>query len=142
VTSNIRELEGCLISLIARSSLDNREITVELARDVLRMVVNESKSPINIDHIQRVVCEYYDIPEDLLRAKTRKQEVVNARQVAMFLSKELTNSSLKTIGLHFGGRDHSTVIHSCQSIQDRINSDSSFKQSLDQLRRRIELNTR
>ncbi|HCA80450.1 MAG TPA: chromosomal replication initiator protein DnaA [Bacteroidetes bacterium] len=142
VTSNIRELEGCLISLIARSSLDNREITVELARDVLRMVVNESKSPINIDQIQRVVCEYFDIPEDLLRAKTRKQEVVNARQVAMFLSKELTNSSLKTIGLHFGGRDHSTVIHSCQSIQDRMNSDSSFKQNVDQLRRRIELNTR
>ena len=142
VKSNIRELEGCLISLIARSSLDNREITVDLAREVLRMVVNESKSPINIDQIQRVVCEYYDIPEDLLRAKTRKQEVVNARQVAMFLSKELTNSSLKTIGLHFGGRDHSTVIHSCQSIQDRLNSDASFKQNVDQLRRRIELNTR
>lgn len=142
VTSNIRELEGCLISLIARSSLDNREITVDLAREVLRMVVNESKSPINIDQIQHVVCEYYDIPEDLLRAKTRKQEVVNARQVAMFLSKELTNSSLKTIGLHFGGRDHSTVIHSCQSIHDRIKGDLSFKQTVDQLRRRVELNTR
>jgi chromosomal replication initiator protein len=141
VTSNIRELEGCLISLIARSSLDNREITVDLAREVLRMVVNESKSPINIDQIQRIVCEFYDIPEDLLRAKTRKQEVVSARQVAMFLSKELTNSSLKTIGLHFGGRDHSTVIHSCQSIQDHMKSDSSFKQNVDQLRRRIELNT-
>jgi chromosomal replication initiator protein len=142
VTSNIRELEGCLISLIARVSLDNREITVDLARDVLRMVVNESKSPINIDQIQHVVCEFFDIPEDLLRAKTRKQEVVNARQVAMYLSKELTNSSLKTIGLHFGGRDHSTVIHSCQTIHDRITSDSSFKQNVDQLRRRIEIGGR
>jgi chromosomal replication initiator protein len=142
VTSNIRELEGCLISLIARVSLDNREITVELARDVLRMVVNESKSPINIDQIQHIVCEFFDIPEDLLRAKTRKQEVVNARQVAMYLSKELTNSSLKTIGLHFGGRDHSTVIHSCQTIHDRITSDSTFKQNVDQLRRRIEIGGR
>lgn len=142
VTSNIRELEGCLISLIARSSLDNREITVDLAKEVLRMVVNESKSPINIDQIQRVVCEFYDIPEDLLRAKTRKQEVVNARQVAMYLSKELTNSSLKTIGLHFGGRDHSTVIHSCQTIQDRLNNDSLFRQNLGQLRRQIELGGR
>ncbi len=142
VTSNIRELEGCLISLIARASLDNREITVDLAREVLRMVVNESKSPINIDQIQRTVCEFFDIPEDLLRAKTRKQEVVNARQVAMYLSKELTNSSLKTIGLHFGGRDHSTVIHSCQAIQDRLRSDSAFKQNVDQLRRRIELTGR
>ncbi len=142
VTSNIRELEGCLISLIARASLDNREISVALARDVLRMVVNESKSPINIDQIQRVVCEFFDIPEDLLRAKTRKQEVVNARQIAMYLSKELTNSSLKTIGLHFGGRDHSTVIHSCQAIHDRITSNSSFKQNIDQLRRRIEVGGR
>jgi chromosomal replication initiator protein len=142
VTSNIRELEGCLISLIARVSLDNREITVELARDVLRMVVNESKSPINIDQIQHIVCEFFDIPEDLLRAKTRKQEVVNARQIAMYLSKELTNSSLKTIGLHFGGRDHSTVIHSCQTIHDRITSDSAFKQNVDQLRRRIEVGGR
>ena len=139
VTSNIRELEGCLISLIARASLDNREITVELAREVLRMVVNESKSPINIDQIQHIVCEFFDIPEDLLRAKTRKQEVVNARQVAMYLSKELTNSSLKTIGLHFGGRDHSTVIHSCQTIHDRITSDAGFKQTVDQLRRRVEV---
>lgn len=142
VTSNIRELEGCLISLIARASLDNREINVDLARDVLRMVVNESKSPINIDQIQHVVCEFFDIPEDLLRAKTRKQEVVGARQVAMYLSKELTNSSLKTIGLHFGGRDHSTVIHSCQTIHDRIERDSSFKQNVDQLRRRIEVGGR
>jgi chromosomal replication initiator protein len=106
------------------------------------MVVNESKSPINIDQIQRVVCEFFDIPEDLLRAKTRKQEVVNARQVAMYLSKELTNSSLKTIGLHFGGRDHSTVIHSCQAIHDRISNDSSFKQNVEQLRRRIEMGGR
>jgi chromosomal replication initiator protein len=142
VTSNIRELEGCLISLIARASLDNREVNVELARDVLRMVVNESKSPINIDQIQHIVCEFFDIPEDLLRAKTRKQEVVNARQVAMYLSKELTNSSLKTIGLHFGGRDHSTVIHSCQTIHDRISNDSAFKQNVDQLRRRIEVGGR
>jgi chromosomal replication initiator protein len=142
VTSNIRELEGCLISLIARASLDNREVTVELARDVLRMVVNESKSPINIDQIQHIVCEFFDIPEDLLRAKTRKQEVVNARQIAMYLSKELTNSSLKTIGLHFGGRDHSTVIHSCQTIHDRMTNDSTFKQNVDQLRRRVELGGR
>lgn len=142
VTSNIRELEGCLISLIARASLDNRDVNIELAREVLRMVVNDVRSPVNIDQIQRLVCKFYDIPEDLLRAKTRKQEVVNARQVAMFLAKELTNSSLKTIGLHFGGRDHSTVIHACQSIQDRLGNDLSFKQNVEQLRRRIEMNGR
>jgi len=140
VTSNIRELEGCLISLFARASLENREINVDLAKDVLRVVVNELKSPVSIEQIQRSVCDFYSLPEDLLRAKTRKQEVVTARQVAMFLSKELTNASLKTIGLHFGGRDHSTVIHAYQSVEDRMNSDTVFKQNVEQLRRHLQLN--
>lgn len=142
VTNNIRELEGCLISLIARASLDNREIGIDLARDVLKMVVNELRSPITIDQIQRVVCEFFDLPEDLLRAKTRKQEVVVARQVAMYLAKELTNSSLKTIGLHFGGRDHSTVIHAYQSVSNHMAGDTMFKQNVDQLRRHLALNGR
>jgi chromosomal replication initiator protein len=139
VTNNIRELEGCLISLLARASLENRDITVELARDVLRVVAADLKVPVTIDQIQTRVCTYFDIPADLLRAKTRKQEVVNARQVAMFLAKEMTNSSLKTIGLHFGGRDHSTVIHACQTVEDRISTDSHFKQHIDQIRRQIEM---
>jgi chromosomal replication initiator protein len=140
VTSNIRELEGCLISLFARASLENREINVSLAKDVLRVVVNELKSPVSIEHIQRTVCEFYGLPEDLLRAKTRKQEVVTARQVAMFLSKQLTNSSLKTIGLHFGGRDHSTVIHAYQAVEDKMNIDLIFRQNVEQLQRHLQLN--
>jgi chromosomal replication initiator protein len=140
VTSNIRELEGCLISLFARASLENREVNVDLARDVLRVVVHELKSPISIDQIQHTVSDFFNLPADLLRAKTRKQEIVTARQVAMYLAKELTNSSLKTIGLHFGGRDHSTVIHAYQSVENRINSDSVFKQNVDQLRRFLQLN--
>lgn len=142
VTNNIRELEGCLISLLARASLENREISLDLARDVLRMVVNEVRSPVTIEQIQRIVSEFYDIPADLLRAKTRKQEIVNARQVAMHLAKELTNSSLKTIGLHFGGRDHSTVIHACQAVEDHAKTDLVFKQNVEQIRRRIEMNSR
>lgn len=140
VTHNIRELEGCLISLLARASLENRELNVALARDVLKMIVQEPKSPITIEKIQTHVCEYFDIPVDLLRAKTRKQEIVNARQISMYLAKELTNSSLKTIGLHFGGRDHSTVIHAYQTIYDRINTDSRFKTEVEKLSKRIELN--
>lgn len=142
VTNNIRELEGCLISLLARASLENREISLDLARDVLRMVVNEVRSPITIENIQKTVSDFYDIPTDLLRAKTRKQEVVNARQVAMHLAKDLTNSSLKTIGLHFGGRDHNTVIHACQAVEDHLKSDLLFRQNVEQLRRRIEMSSR
>ena len=139
VTSNIRELEGCLISLLARASLESREISIDLAKDVLRVVVNEVRTPVTIEQIQKVVCEYFDIPADLLRAKTRKQEVVTARQVAMYLAKELTNSSLKTIGLHFGGRDHSTVIHAYQAVEDQIKTSAPYKQNVDNIRRRVEL---
>jgi chromosomal replication initiator protein len=142
VTSNIRELEGCLISLLAKSSLEGRPITVDLARDVVRTVVGDIRSPITIDEIQRSVCEYFSLPEDLLRAKTRKQEVVTARQIAMYLAKELTNSSLKTIGLHFGGRDHSTVIHAYQSVEDQMKVDQKFNANVQQIRRKIGLLSR
>jgi len=138
VTSNIRELEGCLISLLAKASLEGRPITVDLAREVVRKVVGDIRSPISIEEIQRSVCEYFSLPEDLLRAKTRKQEVVTARQIAMYLAKELTNSSLKTIGLHFGGRDHSTVIHAYQSVEDQMKIDPKFNTNVQHIRRKID----
>jgi chromosomal replication initiator protein len=141
VTKNIRELEGCLISILARASLENREIGIDLAKDVLRVVVNDVRTPLTIEQIQKFVCEYFDIPVDLLRAKTRKQEVVLARQIAMFIAKEMTNSSLKTIGIHFGGRDHSTVIHACQAVEDILKTNNKHKQHIDQIRRTIELHT-
>lgn len=139
VTSNIRELEGCLISLLAKASLEGREINVDLAKEVVRMVVGDVRSPITIETIQRTVCDYFSIPEDLLRAKTRKQEIVSARQIAMFLAKDLTNSSLKTIGLHFGGRDHSTVIHAYQSVEDQMRIDPKYQAHVLQIRRRLQL---
>ncbi len=138
VTSNIRELEGCLISLLAKASLENREINIDLARDVLRLVVSDVRSPINVEEIQRIVAEFFDLPADLLRAKTRKQEIVNARQIAMYIAKEMTNCSLKTIGLHFGGRDHSTVIHAYQSVEDQLKLDSKYRDTLQSIKRKIE----
>ncbi|HTY10485.1 MAG TPA: chromosomal replication initiator protein DnaA [Bacteroidota bacterium] len=142
VTSNIRELEGCYISLLAKSSLENREINLELARDVLRLVVSDVRSPITVEEIQRLVAEFFDMPPDLLRAKTRKQEIVNARQIAMYLAKEMTNCSLKTIGLHFGGRDHSTVIHAYQSVEDQMKLDSKYRETLHIVKKRIETSSR
>ena len=141
MTSNIRELEGCLVSLLARASLENREINIDLAKDVLRVVVHDLRAPLTIDQIQIKVSEYFNLPVDLLRAKTRRQEIVHARQIAMYLAKELTNSSLKTIGLHFGGRDHSTVIHACQAVEEYIKTDSGFRQNIESLQRRIKLNS-
>ena len=138
VTANIRELEGCLISLLARASLENRDLNLELAKDVVRAIVGEVRTHITIEEIQQVVCHHLGIPEDLLRAKTRKQEIVNARQIAMYLSKELTNSSLKTIGLHFGGRDHSTVIHAYQTVEDSMHTDPKQNNIIKQLKLKLE----
>ena len=106
----------------------------------MRVVVNDIRTPLSIEQIQKIVCEYFDIPTDLLRAKTRKQEVVVARQIAMYIAKDMTNSSLKTIGIHFGGRDHSTVIHSCQAVEEFLKTDNKYKQHIDQIRRTIEIN--
>lgn len=139
VTSNIRELEGCLIGLLARSSLENRSIDLDLAKEVVRSLVGEVRTHITVEEIQRVVCDHLGIPQDLIRAKTRKQEIVNARQIAMYLTKELTNSSLKTIGLHFGGRDHSTVIHAYQTVEDTMASDAKQKNLVQQLKSKLEL---
>lgn len=142
VKSNIRELEGALIRLMANATLRQREIDLPLAKEVLRDLIKDSRVNLTIEEIQRIVCEYFNIPEDLVRAKTRKREVVQARQVAMYFSKQLTQHSLKTIGLHFGGRDHSTVIHANQSVENHIETDPKFEQMIEEVRQKIELRSR
>ncbi len=142
VKSNIRELEGALIRLLAHSTLHQRNIDIDLAKEVLRDLMQDSKVNLTIEEIQRIVCDYLDIPEDLVRAKTRKREVVRARQIAMYFSKDLTQHSLKTIGLHFGGRDHSTVIHANKTVEDQIETDDQFRSMVEEIGRKIELRAR
>ena len=142
VTSNVRELEGCYTKLLFNASLLGKDIDLDMAREVLSSVVTEVRSPITVEEIQRIVSEYYDIPNDLLRAKTRKQEIVVARQVAMYIAKELTNCSLKTIGLNFGGRDHSTVIHAYQTVEEQIKIDQKFRITIEQIKKKIEIRSR
>lgn len=140
ITSNIRELEGCLIKLLANASLNSKEITLELTKKTVKEIATDRKINITIDDISKAVCHYLNIAENKIREKTRKKEIVLARQLAMYFSKELTKSSLKTIGLHFGGRDHSTVIHSYNSIEQMRNNDLSMKELIDSIRNKIELN--
>ena len=142
IKSNIRELEGALIRLLAHATLHKREIDLSLAKEVLRDLIKDTRVNLTIDEIQRIVCEYFNIPEDLVRSKTRKREVVQARQVAMYFSKQLTQHSLKTIGLHFGGRDHSTVIHANQSVEDQIDTNPKFADTIEEIRQRLELRSR
>jgi chromosomal replication initiator protein len=142
IKSNIRELEGALIRLLAFSTLNRRELDVDLAREVLRDLIKETRITLSIDEIQDVVCDYFGMTVDLVCAKTRKREVVQARQVSMFFCKEMTQNSLKTIGLHFGGRDHSTVIHANQSVMNQIETDPKYRQMIDEIRDKIELRSR
>ena len=138
VNTNVRELEGVLISLVAQSSLNRREIDLEMAKQALRHIIEEVEAEVNLDFIQKTVAEYFGLPVELLKAKTRKKEVVTARQVAMYFAKEHTSHSLKSIGHQFGGRDHSTVIHSVQTVSDLLDSDKSFRASIQELRRKFE----
>ncbi len=139
VTTNIRDLEGALIKLLAHASLNGKDISLDLTKRVLRDIIKRKNTNLSIEIIQRIVCTYLDIKEDLVRAKTRKKEVVVARQISMFLAKEMTNFALKTIGLHFGGRDHSTVIHACQTIENKINKQKYFAEEIEEIKRKIEL---
>ena len=142
ITSNIRELEGCLIKLLASVSLNSKEITFELAKKTVKEIATDRKTNnITIETITKVVCEHLGVAENKIRDKTRKKEIVLARQLAMFLSKELTLSSLKTIGLHFGGRDHSTVIHACNAIDNYKLKDDSFSRIIEAIRDKIEFSS-
>lgn len=138
ITSNIRELEGCLVKLLANAMLSSSPITADLVRRTVREISTTKKTNLSIDLITRYVCEYLEIDEKKIRDKTRKQEIVNARQIAMYLSKELTRSDLKTIGLHFGGRDHSTVIHSINTVRDVMTKDAMLADTVQSIRQKIE----
>jgi chromosomal replication initiator protein len=140
INNNIRELRGALVSLLAQASLNRKEVTLELAKQILKNFVKNSSREISIEFIQKLVCDYFSIPVDLVKSKTRKREIVQARQISMFYAKDLTKASLKTIGMHFGGRDHSTVIHACQTVNDLIETDKKFKSDIEEIGKRIKIN--
>ncbi len=139
VTSNIRELEGSLISILAKASLNNREVSVDLAKEVVRSLAVSRKTAVTVEDIQKVVADVFDVTEEQLRGKTRKQEIVIARQTAMYLTKDLTQLPLKTIGSHFGGRDHSTVIYACQIISDLLSNNTKFREKYESTKKKIEM---
>ena len=131
ITMNIRELEGSLIRLLAYSSLCGQDISLEIATRVLSDTIKKSPSIITIEYIQKLVAEYFSIKPDIIIGNSRRKEVAIARHIAMFLCKQLTDSSLKTIGLHFGRRDHSTVIHSLRTVENKYLNDSSLSKHID-----------
>ncbi len=139
ITNNIRELEAVLISLYAQSTLNRKEITLELARQMIDKLVKHTTKEITIDFIQKVVCDYYRIPIDLMQSKTRKREIVQARQVSMFFSKSMTKSSLASIGAQIGGKDHATVLHACKTVNNLIDTDKHFRHQIAEIEKKIKV---
>ncbi|HYW35597.1 MAG TPA: chromosomal replication initiator protein DnaA [Balneolaceae bacterium] len=140
--SNVRDLEGAIIKLLAQASLQHvDEIDLPMAKRVLKDMIQESKTQISIESIQEYVCDYFGIDTNKVREKTRKQEIVEARQIAMYLAKEFTDSSLKTIGLHFGGRDHSTVIHAISTVKERMQTSAKHDRIVNELHQKVEVAT-
>jgi len=141
IDTNVRELEGALISLLAQASLTRKQLDLNLAKQIVKNFVKNSTREISIEYIQKLVCDFYNIPVEAVKSKTRKREIVQARQIAMYFTKDLTKASLKNIGIFFGGRDHSTVIHACQTVNDLIETDKKFRHDVEEIEKRIKINT-
>jgi len=139
ITTNIREMEGALISILAQATLNKKAITLELAKQMIDKFVKSTTREISIDYIQKVVCDYFSMPLDLINSKTRKREIVQARQLAMFFSKKHTKSSLATIGLHCGNKDHATVLHACRTVNNLLETDKQFRVYVEDIDKKLKL---
>lgn len=133
INSNIREMEGALISILAQSSMNKKEITPELALKVIEKFVKNTPREITVEYIQKMVCDYFSIPVEKMQSKTRKREIVQARQLAMYFSKNYTKSSLAAIGSKCGNKDHATVLHACKTVKNLAETDKNFKKYVDEI---------
>lgn len=139
IQNNIRDLRGAVISILAQSTLLKKDIDLELAKRVVKNLIKTPEKEIGIGDIQKMVCSYFKIDYDKLQSKTRTGDVVNARQIAMYLAKKFTKCSLKTIGDHFGKRDHTTVIHSVQKVEDFLKTDEKYRESFLEIQHKVQL---
>ncbi len=133
ITTNIREMEGALISILAQSSINKKEITLELASQIIEKFVRSTPKEITVEYIQKVISNYFNIPVDKINSKTRKREIVQARQLAMYFSKAYTKFSLAAIGSKLGNKDHATVLHACKTVKNLSDTDKNFKKYVEDL---------
>ena len=137
VVDNVRDLEGVLVSLLAHSTLADMPIDIALAEKVISRIVNITQKVNTVEKIRDVVCEYFSLSVDAISTKSRKREVVQARQIAMYLSKQLTKSSLSSIGNTIGQRDHATVLHACKIVNDLMDCDKNFRSSIREIEEKL-----
>ncbi len=139
ISNNVRELEGVMVSIIAELSLNKKTIDLPIVKDIIKKFVRNTTKELSIDYILQSVAEYFSIPVDKVLGNSRKRQCVEARQLTMYLSKQLTTNSLKSIGHFFGGKDHSTVIYPCRSIADMMHIDPEFKETVDAIEKKIRM---
>src|SRR5882757_1898018 len=139
VDTNLRDMEGVLNSLLFHATLLKRNIDLDLAKEVLKNIVKEIQSDVSVDFIQKTVADYFKVELDLMKGKVKKREIVIPRQVAMYFCKRYTQLTLALIGENFGGRDHSTVIHALESVEDMMKTDPNFKNSVEELSKKLKL---
>ena len=137
IKTNVRELEGAIISLMAQSSFNRKNITIDLAKLIVEKFVKNTKKEISIDHIQKVVSDYFQMDVSTLQSKTRKRHIVQARQLAMFFSKKFTKASLASIGTKIGHRDHATVLHACKTVDNLAFTDKQFRKYVEDLNKKF-----
>ncbi len=140
ITNNIRELEGALVRLLAQATYTKQDIDETLAKHALKDFIQRPYSTLSIDRVQKLVCDYYGIDQTRLHEKTKKREIVQVRQLAMYLCRELDYTH-KAIGLQFGGRDHSTVVHAIKSVNNLIETDQNYRNRIDDIRRKVHLSS-
>lgn len=133
IHTNVRELEGVSNSLIAQAAFNRKEYSIELAQSIIDKSVKNNRNDLTIDHIQQIIADYFGLDIESLHSKTRKRNVVQARQLAMFFSKKYTKNSLSTIGSQIGQRDHATVLHACKTVENLIETDRAFKKYVSDL---------
>ncbi len=137
INTNIREIEGAMNTLLMQSSLNKKSISLELAKQMVDKFVKNTAREVSIEYIQKIVCDYFDLPIEMLKSKTRKREVVQARQISMYFSKKMTKSSLANIGAHCGGKDHATVLHACRTVVNLSETDKQFRVYLEELEKKL-----
>lgn len=139
ITTSVRELEGALISIMAHASINKREITVELAKEIVDKFARNINREITVDMIQKIVCEYFNLKPEELKAKTRRREIVQPRQIIMYFAKKYTKASLQAIGALCGGKDHSTVLHACRNIEDLKQTDKQIRNYIEDIDKKLNL---
>ena len=139
IKTNVRELEGAIISLIAQSSFNRVDINLDLAKEIVNKFVKNTKREVSIDYIQKVVSEYFQMDVATLQSKTRKRHIVQARQLAMYFAKKFTKASLASIGTQIGKRDHATVLHACKTVDNLSFTDKQFRKYVEDLNQKLSL---